>query len=700
MKLKLFFSIINFFSNKEKTFIASKINLIILVIAILCIPLYFLNPDHTYRWLFIHSASIIALVLSNYFLRRNQISFAAWATILVFWVTLTYLTLTSGGVFSVISFFYVFPILFAYLLLQSQVGLLLTLLSLLALLYMYFDPFQIVTESFKPKKIDWIFTSGLFLLTTHFMVLAIFSVVRINVYKLKRENAKKRLAESKLKNLNRNLKNIVESIVSVGIIETNTKGIIKYFNTGAQNIFGYTPEELIDKVNITSFFDFEDSNYFQKEVNLEFLFHSLCSDIKENNFKREEVTLLKKDTSKCRVDLTITPLYSTKNNVSGYLFTVFDMTESYETKTMIEILNRELEEKVEQRTKELQKANQSLMEMNSEMQKTLDELANTQKYLIQSEKLAALGQLSAAIGHELNTPIGAIISACYTQNDFIENMCIPTLKEVYKLSQKDFEILVYLLNECKTFMRENNSSLARTSKKLIQNQFQNNLHLKKEDIELLLEINLDYSKPNIQNLFTDENVSNLIKILHFFCQIKKTNQIIQVASEKANIVLKSLKLYLSNPVDNKLEKIYLSKEIEILLTLIQNRIKTGIEVIRQFNAPEPFMGYKGSLNQVWINLINNAIDAMNGKGVLKITSEIEEGFVVISFEDNGRGIPIEIQHKIFEPFFTTKKDGDGIGLGLHLCRKIIENINGSISFTSEPEKTIFTVKIPLIHATS
>lgn len=701
MKFELFFSVINLFSNKEKIFIASKINLITLVIAILCTPLYFLNPEYTSRWGFIHLLAIISVVLSSYFLRKDQISLAAWTSIGIFWTSVTYLAFTSGGVYSAIPFFYVFPILFAYLLLKTLIGLFVALLSLSVLLYMYFDPFQMITQSFQPKKILF-FTTGLFLITTHFVVAAIFSVVRINIRKLKRENAKKRLAESKLKNLNRNLKNILESVVSVGIIETNTKGIIKSFNTGAQNIFGYTSNELVDKVNIMSFFDFEDSSYFylQENNNFEFLFHSLCSNVTENNFKREEVTLIKKDKSKCRIDLTITPLYSTKDKISGYLFTAFDMTESYETKTIIEILNKDLEEKVNQRTQELQKANQSLMEINLEMQKTLHELANTQKYLIQSEKLAALGQLSAAIGHELNTPVGAIIASSYVQKDFIENTCIPTLKEFYELDQKDFENLIFLLEECKEFMQKNIPNLTRTSKKQIQNQFQSNPFLAKEDIELLLEIELDYSKPSIQSALTYENAPVILRVLHFFCQVKKTNQIIQMAGEKANVVLKSLRLYLSNPIDDKLETIYLSREIDIILTLNQNRIKLGIEIVRELNAPEPFMGNKGSLNQVWINLINNAIDSMNGKGVLKISSELEEGFIVVSFQDNGKGIPPEIQHKIFEPFFTTKKEGNGIGLGLHLCKKIIEKMNGSISFTSEPEKTIFKVKIPFIPANS
>ncbi len=702
MKIPIFFNVINFFSNKEKIYIASKINLITAAISILCVPLYFINPNHIYRWLFIHIATIIAIGLSTYFLKKKSVSHAGWTSILIYWIVLTYLSFTSGGVQSPIPYFYLFPILFSYLVLDTRVGLLITVLSLLTIMYMYFDPLKIVVKDFQSNNLDWLFTIEIFLITIYFIVLAIFSVTKISFYKLQKENARKRIAEKKLKSLNRNLKNILESVISVGLIVTNHKGIIKSFNKGAQNIFGYTPSELINKVNIISFFDFEElNNESSKEnINFEFLFNSLVFDITENCPKREECNFIKKDTSKCRVDLTITPLYSDKNSISGYLFTVFDVTKSYTTKTIIEILNKELEEKVSQRTLELKQANESLLEMNLKMQKTLEELSNTQKYLIQSEKLAALGQLSAAIGHELNTPIGAIISSSYVQKDFIENTCIPTLKQLYQLKDSEFQLIMNLLNECREFMKDNNTPITRSDKKYIQSQLQKNPFLSKEDIEILFEIGLDYSKPKIQELLFYENISHIIKILHFFCQVKKTNQIIQIAGEKANTVLKSLRLYLSDPVDDKLESVYLSKEIEIILTLNQNRIKSGIEVVREWNAREPFMGNKGSLNQVWINLINNAIDSMNGKGILKISSKLEDNFIIISFEDNGKGIPIEIHNKIFEPFFSTKKDGNGTGLGLYICKKIIEKINGSITFTSEPNKTIFQVKIPFIELTS
>jgi len=108
------------------------------------------------------------------------------------------------------------------------------------------------------------------------------------------------------------------------------------------------------------------------------------------------------------------------------------------------------------------------------------------------------------------------------------------------------------------------------------------------------------------------------------------------------------------------------------------------------------------LIQVWTHLLSNAIQATKGEGNIKITVEREKSLnsstpdnILIVFEDNGHGIPIELQEKIFEPFFTTKKSGEGAGLGLHICKQTVAQHNGSISVFSQIGKTIFTVKIPV-----
>jgi two-component system, NtrC family, sensor kinase len=105
--------------------------------------------------------------------------------------------------------------------------------------------------------------------------------------------------------------------------------------------------------------------------------------------------------------------------------------------------------------------------------------------------------------------------------------------------------------------------------------------------------------------------------------------------------------------------------------------------------------YTDELNQVWTNLIHNALQAMNNQGTLIIDTTRQDTRVLISITDSGKGIPQEIQHKIFEPFFTTKPAGQGSGLGLDIVNKIINKHEGTIDVESVPGKTRFTVSLPI-----
>ncbi len=116
-----------------------------------------------------------------------------------------------------------------------------------------------------------------------------------------------------------------------------------------------------------------------------------------------------------------------------------------------------------------------------------------------------------------------------------------------------------------------------------------------------------------------------------------------------------------------------------------------MEMITEFQENPTIIGYGDQLNQVWINLINNALHAVQFEGKLIIRSFIKDEYLAVSFTDNGHGIPKNIQDKVFKPFFTTKTAEDGSGLGLDICKKIVEAHKGKIKFTSVEGETCFTV---------
>jgi signal transduction histidine kinase len=141
------------------------------------------------------------------------------------------------------------------------------------------------------------------------------------------------------------------------------------------------------------------------------------------------------------------------------------------------------------------------------------------------------------------------------------------------------------------------------------------------------------------------------------------------------------------------------KTLENTLTILNYKLKHGVTVKRDYQRVPLLVNSFGSeLNQVWTNLIDNAIDAMGGKGELRVRTYREDSCVVVEIGDNGPGISPEVKPHIFEPFFTTKGVGQGTGLGLDTVQRIIKKHSGSIQVESQPGDTRFQVWLPMSQA--
>jgi signal transduction histidine kinase len=140
----------------------------------------------------------------------------------------------------------------------------------------------------------------------------------------------------------------------------------------------------------------------------------------------------------------------------------------------------------------------------------------------------------------------------------------------------------------------------------------------------------------------------------------------------------------------------ITKTLETTLTILNFKLKRGITVQREYD-PVPLLvnSFGSELNQVWTNIIDNAIDAMAGKGELRIRTYRDDGCAVVEIGDNGSGISPEVQPHIFEPFFTTKDVGEGTGLGLDTVQRIVKKHTGNIQVTSKPGDTRFQIWLPL-----
>jgi signal transduction histidine kinase len=138
------------------------------------------------------------------------------------------------------------------------------------------------------------------------------------------------------------------------------------------------------------------------------------------------------------------------------------------------------------------------------------------------------------------------------------------------------------------------------------------------------------------------------------------------------------------------------KGLETTLTIMNHKLKRGVTVKRDyFSTPLIVSSFGSDLNQVWTNLIDNAIAAMNGKGELRVRTYRDDGCAVVEIRDNGAGMTAEIKAHIFEPFFTTKGVGEGTGLGLDTVQRIVKKHRGNIQVISQPGDTRFQVSLPL-----
>lgn len=304
-----------------------------------------------------------------------------------------------------------------------------------------------------------------------------------------------------------------------------------------------------------------------------------------------------------------------------------------ENERLLSEQNLILEQKVKERTVELEQSNE-------ELHVTLENLKDTQVQLVESEKMASLGQLTAGIAHEINNPINFVISN------------ISPLK-------RDLDDLIEVINayEKLDFNEETEERLKRIEK------------LKKD-------LDLPYLKEEIYQIL--EGISN--------------------GADRTSEIVKGLRVF-SRLDEGDLKSVFLSQCVDSTLTIIASRLKyASIEITRDYQVKHEILCFPGKLNQVILNLINNSVDAIEEKGEpgkIEIAILEKDEFIELIITDNGKGMDESTLKSVFEPFFTTKAVGKGTGLGMAIVYSIIEEHNGKVAVHSEVGKgTSVILKLP------
>jgi PAS domain S-box-containing protein len=342
------------------------------------------------------------------------------------------------------------------------------------------------------------------------------------------------------------------------------------------------------------------------------------------------------------------------------------------------------------------RAEEELKQANQGLSQTLEHLKTAQEELIQSEKMAALGQLVAGVAHEINTPLGVIRSSAGNISRFLNQTLLELPSLLKSLSPEQEQDFLALLQRS----MQTESTLSAKEKRefkevLIQQLEVSEIEDADSFADTLVDMRIYNEIDTFLPLLKTSGSANLLDNIYKLSGLKRGIQTINTAIDRVSKVVFALKTYARYDSSGKMTSSDLIEGIETALTLYHNQLKNGVEVKRNYTELPPILCYPDELNQVWTNLIHNALQAMQNQGTLTIDITPLSQQIKISIADTGQGIPEEIQSKIFEPFFTTKPPGQGSGLGLHIVKKIIDKHSGQMAVESQPGQTKFTIVLPM-----
>lgn len=344
------------------------------------------------------------------------------------------------------------------------------------------------------------------------------------------------------------------------------------------------------------------------------------------------------------------------------------------------------------------RSNDELNQKNGELEAALERLVRAQVQLVQSEKMASLGQLIASVAHELNTPLGAIRASAGSARALVLEAVAQLPTAFARLDPTEQEA-------CNDLIRRGLASSGtpptsreeRSIRRRVQQELeQAGVGQAADGARILVELGVTTPQPAHLDLLRSASGIETLRLAQDVVAVYRSTENIRFAADRASKMVFALKSFVHpGGADGEQSEGAITAHLDTVLTLYRGQIKNGIELVRDFQDDGVVWARHDQLNQVWTNLLHNALQAIEGGGELTLSVRApDDRNVQIDVTDSGPGIPLTVQPRIFDPFFTTKPVGEGSGLGLSICLDIVTRHQGTLTFETRPGRTTFSVVLP------